>query len=311
MPLDASRLLPSGHTHTRDCAARAFSGCACQYEPHAPGERSNGDHVTRVLAVANQKGGVAKTTTVASLGAALTEQGRRVLLVDLDPQGSLTFSLGHDPDKLAVSIHEVLLGDVEPDTALLETPEGMTLLPANIDLAGAEAMLLMRAGREYALKRALTKLESSTDPFDVVIVDCPPSLGVLTLNGLTAADEVIVPLQCETLAHRGVGQFLRTVDDVQQITNADLVLLGALPTLYDSRTTHSRDVILDVVDRYQLPVLAPPIPRTVRFAEASASGASVLAGRKNKGALAYRELAAALLKHWKSGKALPTFTPEL
>ncbi|WP_263996792.1 ParA family protein [Mycobacterium yunnanensis] len=267
--------------------------------------------MTRVLAVANQKGGVAKTTTVASLGAALTEQGRRVLLVDLDPQGSLTFSLGHDPDKLAVSIHEVLLGDVEPDTALLETPEGMTLLPANIDLAGAEAMLLMRAGREYALKRALTKLESSTDPFDVVIVDCPPSLGVLTLNGLTAADEVIVPLQCETLAHRGVGQFLRTVDDVQQITNADLVLLGALPTLYDSRTTHSRDVILDVVDRYQLPVLAPPIPRTVRFAEASASGASVLAGRKNKGALAYRELAAALLKHWKSGKALPTFTPEL
>ncbi|KQY04322.1 chromosome partitioning protein [Mycobacterium sp. Root135] len=264
--------------------------------------------MTRVLAVANQKGGVAKTTTVASLGAAMAEQGRRVLLVDLDPQGSLTFSLGHDPDKLAVSIHEVLLGDVEPDTALLETPEGMTLLPANIDLAGAEAMLLMRAGREYALKRALAKIG---DRFDVVIVDCPPSLGVLTLNGLTAADDVIVPLQCETLAHRGVGQFLRTVDDVQQITNADLVLLGALPTLYDSRTTHSRDVILDVVDRYQLPVLAPPIPRTVRFAEASASGASVLAGRKNKGAMAYRELAGSLLKHWKSGKALPTFTPEV
>jgi chromosome partitioning protein len=266
--------------------------------------------MTRVLAVANQKGGVAKTTTVASLGAAMAEQGRRVLLVDLDPQGSLTFSLGHDPDKLAVSIHEVLLGDVEPDTALVETPEGMTLLPANIDLAGAEAMLLMRAGREYALKRALAKLATATDPFDVVIVDCPPSLGVLTLNGLTAADDVIVPLQCETLAHRGVGQFLRTVDDVQQITNAELVLLGALPTLYDSRTTHSRDVILDVVDRYQLPVLAPPIPRTVRFAEASASGASVLAGRKNKGAMAYRELAASLLKHWKSGKALPTYTPE-
>lgn len=263
--------------------------------------------VTHVLAVANQKGGVAKTTTVASLGAAMVEQGRRVLLVDLDPQGCLTFSLGCDPDKLPVSIHEVLLGDVEPDAALVQTAEGMMLLPANIDLAGAEAMLLMRAGREYALKRALAKL--STD-FDVVLIDCPPSLGVLTLNGLTAADEVMVPLQCETLAHRGVGQFLRTVADVQQITNADLLLLGALPTLYDARTTHSRDVLFDVVDRYDLPVLAPPIPRTVRFAEATASGTSVLTGRKNKGSSAYRELAASLLAHWKSGKKLPTFTPE-
>lgn len=267
--------------------------------------------MTRVLAVANQKGGVAKTTTVASLGAALAEEGQRVLLVDLDPQGCLTFSLGQDPDKLPVSVHEVLLGDVEPDAALVSTAEGMTLLPANIDLAGAEAMLLMRAGREYALKRALTKLATSADPFDVVIIDCPPSLGVLTLNGLTAADDVVVPLQCETLAHRGVGQFLRTVNDVQQITNPDLRLLGALPTLYDARTTHSRDVLLDVADRYSLVVLAPPIPRTVRFAEASASGSSVLAGRKNKGAIAYRELAEALLNLWKKNKALPVFTPEV
>ncbi len=261
----------------------------------------------RVLAVANQKGGVAKTTTVASLGAAMADQEQRVLLVDLDPQGCLTFSLGTDPDTLPVSIHEVLLGDVEPDTALVDTPEGMTLLPANIDLAGAEAMLLMRAGREYALKRALAKLG---DRFDVVLIDCPPSLGVLTLNGLTAADEVIVPLQCETLAHRGVGQLLRTVTDVQQITNPELRLLGTLPTLYDSRTTHSRDVLFDIADRYELAVLAPPIPRTVRFAEASASGSSVLAARKNKGAGAYRELAESLLKYWKTGAPLPTFTPQ-
>lgn len=262
----------------------------------------------RVLAVANQKGGVAKTTTVASLGAALAADGRRVLLVDLDPQGCLTFSLGHDPDKLASTVHGVLLGEIEPDVALLPTREGMTLLPANIDLAGAEAMLLMRAGREYSLKRALAKL---ADRFDVVIIDCPPSLGVLTLNGLTAADEVIVPLQCETLAHRGVGQFLRTVADIQQITNPGLRLLGALPTLYDARTTHSRDVLLDVADRYDMPVLAPPIPRTVRFAEASASGSSVLVGRKNKGAQAYRELGESLLEHWETGRALPTFTVEL
>ncbi|MFV0494015.1 ParA family protein [Mycobacterium sp.] len=260
-----------------------------------------------ILAVANQKGGVAKTTTVASLGAAMVDSGKRVLLVDLDPQGCLTFSLGQDPDKLPVSVHDVLLGEVEPDAALVTTAEGMVLLPANIDLAGAEALLLMRAGREYALKRALAKLAGD---FDVVIIDCPPSLGVLTLNGLTAADEVMVPMQCETLAHRGVGQFLRTVADVQQITNPDLRLLGALPTLYDSRTTHTRDVLLDVADRYQLSVLAPPIPRTVRFAEASASGTSVLSGRKNKGALAYRELAQALLKHWKNGSELPTFAVE-
>jgi chromosome partitioning protein len=263
--------------------------------------------VKRILAVANQKGGVAKTTTVSSLGAAFAEAGKRVLLVDLDPQGCLTFSLGTDPDKLDVSVHDVLLGEAAPEAALVQTPEGMTLLPANIDLAGAEAMLLMRAGREYALKRALDKLED----YDIVVIDCPPSLGVLTLNGLTAADEVIVPLQCETLAHRGVGQFLRTVADVQQITNPGLTLLGALPTLYDARTTHSRDVLFDVADRYDLPVLAPPIPRTVRFAEASASGSSVLAGRKNKGAAAYRELADALLRHWKTGRALPEFTPEV
>jgi chromosome partitioning protein len=180
----------------------------------------------------------------------------------------------------------------------------VTLLPATIDLAGAEALLLMRPGREYALKRALKTVE---EDYDVIIVDCPPSLGVLTLNGLTAADEVVVPLQCETLAHRGVGQLLRTVTEVQQITNPDLKLLGALPTLYDARTTHSRDVIADVADRYDLPVLAPLIPRTVRFAEASASGASLLAGRKSKGAQAYRDLADNLWNHWNDGSELETF----
>ncbi|PXW30985.1 ParA family protein [Nocardia sp. 348MFTsu5.1] len=259
--------------------------------------------MVKVLAVANQKGGVAKTTTVVSLGAALADKGLSVLVVDLDPQGCLTFSLGHDPDKLTISIHDVLLGEGTLAEALLDTDDKVTLLPATIDLAGAEALLLMRPGREYALKRALKTVE---EDYDVIIIDCPPSLGVLTLNGLTAADEVIVPLQCETLAHRGVGQLLRTVTEVQQITNPDLKLLGALPTLYDARTTHSRDVLADVADRYDLPVLAPPIPRTVRFAEASASGASVLAGRKSKGAQAYRDLADNLWDHWKDDVELQT-----
>lgn len=263
--------------------------------------------MTTILAVANQKGGVAKTTTVASLGAALVALGRRVLVVDLDPQGSLTFSLGHNPDKLESSVHEVLTAGSSVTDAILSTDEGVDLLPATIDLAGAEALLLMRPGREYTLKRALAPV---LENYDVVVLDCPPSLGVLTLNGLTAASSVLIPLQCETLAHRGVGQLLRTVSEVQQITNPDLTLLGALATLYDARTTHSRDVLADVSGRYDIPVLDPPIPRTVRFAEASASGTSVIAGRKNKGAQAYRELADNLAAHWSDGAALRTYVAD-
>src|SRR5699024_8207849 len=207
--------------------------------------------VARVLSVANQKGGVAKTTTVASLGAALVARGRSVLIVDLDPQACLTFSLGHDPDKLEASVHEVLVGEAEVEDVLVDTADGMSLLPATIDLAGAEALLLMRPGREHALRRSLVAV---AERFDVILICCPPSLGVLTLNGLTAADAVIVPLQCETLAHLGVGQLLRTVEEVQSITNPSLRLLGVLPTLFDARTTHSRDVLADGSDRYGMPV---------------------------------------------------------
>ncbi|MBM7366203.1 ParA family protein [Gordonia hydrophobica] len=263
--------------------------------------------MTRTLAIANQKGGVAKTTTTASVGAALADKDVSVLVVDLDPQGSLTFSLGHDPDQLTKSVHDVLIGAEDIADVLLDTEDNVTLLPATIDLAGAEALLLMRPGREYALKRALAEVSQD---YDVVIIDCPPSLGVLTLNGLTAADQVVVPLQCETLAHRGVGQLLRTVTEVQQITNPDLEMVGAVATLFDARTTHSRDVLSDVTDRYSIPVLAPPIPRTVRFAEASASGASVMRGRKNKGATAYRELADNLWESW-NGAAIKTYELEV
>jgi chromosome partitioning protein len=243
----------------------------------------------RTIAVANQKGGVAKTTTVASLAAALAELGRRVLVVDLDPQACLTFSLGLDPETVELSVHDVLLGRVSAPMAVQTTADGIDLLPATIELAGCEAALLMRTGREYTLRAALEDLRPS---YEIILLDCAPSLGVLTINALTAADEVLVPLQCETLSHRGVGQLLDTVRDVQRLTNRGLSVLGVLPTLFDSRTTHAREVLADVSSRYGLDVLEPPIAKSVRFAEAPATGKSILrtAGR-TPGAQSYRALA--------------------
>jgi chromosome partitioning protein len=249
------------------------------------------DNVTncRTYAVANQKGGVAKTTTVASVAAALSELEQRVLVVDLDPQACLTFSLGLDPESLELSIHDVLLGRVSARMVVQHTAEGPDILPATIDLAGCEAQLLTRTGREHVLRLALDELRSD---YDVVVFDCAPTLGVLTINALTAADSVIVPLQCETLSHRGVGQLLDTVNDVQRLTNPALTVMGVLPTMYDGRTTHAKAVLADISSRYGLDVLDPPIPRSVRFAEAPAAGKTIMqAGRKTPGAIAYRVLA--------------------
>ncbi len=253
---------------------------------------------TTVIALANQKGGVAKTTSVASLGAALTELGKRVLLVDLDPQACLTFSLGIDPDTVERSVHDVLTGSTELGDVVLPTDDGTDLVPSTIDLAGAEAMLLSRPGREYVLRTALEPVSAGTGvtAYDVVLLDCSPSLGVLTLNALTAADALIIPMPCEMLSHRGVGQLLDTVADVQKILNRDLEVWGILPTLYDGRSNHAREVLADVGERYDLPVLDPPIPKTVRFAEAPAVGRSILVtARTSKGAQAYREVAQSLL----------------
>jgi chromosome partitioning protein len=245
--------------------------------------------VTTTLAIANQKGGVAKTTTVVSLGAALTEQGQRVLLVDLDPQACLTFSLGIDPEDLGTSVHDVLLGSGGASDVIMETAEGPHLLPATIELAGAEAALLTRTGREHALRVALEPLNGA---YDWVLLDCPPSLGVLTVGALSAADAVLIPLQCETLSHRGVGQLLDTVHDVRRFTNRDLSVLGVLPTLYDGRTNHARAVLDTIAQTYELDVLQPPIPKTIRFAEAPAAGRSILdTAGGHPGADAYRKLA--------------------
>jgi chromosome partitioning protein len=251
-----------------------------------------------VLAVANQKGGVAKTTSVASIGAALAEQGQSVLLVDLDPQACLTFSLGIDPEDLELSVHHVLTKGLHPSEVILETDDGVDLLPATIELARAEADLLTRTGREHVLKSALDDLTEQAQGrgYDWILLDCPPSLGIMTVAALTAARGVLIPLQCETLSHRGVGQLLDTVHDVRRFTNRDLEVWGVLPTLYDGRTNHARTVLETISETYDLDVIEPPIPKTIKFAEAPAAGRSILAtSRSSKGAAAYREVATHLV----------------
>lgn len=250
--------------------------------------------VTTTLALANQKGGVAKTTSVASIGVALAEAGQRVLLVDLDPQGSLTFSLGIDPEELAVTVAEVLLGKVDAVEAIGTTDEGVDLLPANVSLAQAEESLVNRTGREQRLRVALAKV---ADDYDWILLDCPPALGVLTVGALSAADQVVIPLQAETLSHRGVGQLLDTIHDVKQFINPDLRIRGVLATAYDGRTAHARTVLAAIEETYELEVLDPPIPKTIRFAEAPAIGRSILStARTHKGAEAYRAIARALVE---------------
>jgi chromosome partitioning protein len=247
--------------------------------------------MTRVLAVANQKGGVAKTTTVHTLGSALQEAGHRVLLVDLDPQACLTFSLGIDPDQLDQSLHDVILKRCTAAEALVKAGD-LHLLPANIDLAGGEVHLLSRTGREYVLRQALAPL---LDDYDHVLIDCPPSLGILTINGLTAASEVLVPLQCETLSHRGVGQLLETIDDVRAYTNPELAVRGVIATMFDGRTNLAREVVEAIPSSYGLDVLDPPVPKTIKVAEAPSHGCTVLQhAPTSKGARAYRELAAVI-----------------
>jgi chromosome partitioning protein len=260
--------------------------------------------MSTTLAIANQKGGVAKTTTVASVGAALAELGHSVLLVDLDPQACLTFSLGIDPEDVELSVHHVLTKGLDPAEVVIETDDGVDLVPATIELARAEAELLTRTGREHVLKSMLEALEDAEVDYDWVLLDCPPSLGVLTVAALTAADGVLVPLQCETLSHRGVGQLLDTVHDVRRFTNRRLEVWGVLPTLYDGRTNHSRTVLETISDTYDLEVIGPPIPKTIKFAEAPAAGRSILAtSRSSKGAKAYREVAENLIDRARRPKA--------
>jgi chromosome partitioning protein len=247
--------------------------------------------VARVVAVANQKGGVAKTTTVHSLGFAWAELGQRVLLIDLDPQACLTYSTGLDPSTIPVSLHDVFVRTVKAADARyrVDGVDGLDILPATIDLASTEVHLLTRTAREHVLRRALKGLH---DDYDIMVIDCPPSLGILSINGLCAADEVLIPVQCETLCNRGVGQLLEMIDDVRMFANADLQVRGIINTLYDERTSHGRGMLADVKERYGLEVIDPPVRKSVRFAEAPEFGRCILQhAPTSAGAEAYRALA--------------------
>jgi chromosome partitioning protein len=245
-----------------------------------------------VIAFANQKGGVGKTTSVLNVAAAMTELDYAVLVVDLDPQACLTFSLGYDPDTVEPSLNDTVSGRAALVDTIVQHDE-VDVAPANIDLAGAEVTLLSRTGREYLLRGELTDLLES---YDVVLVDCGPSLGVLTINGLTAADQVVIPVQCETLSHRGVAQLLDTIADVRRLTNRALQVRGLLATMFDPRPRHAREVLRDLVARYELPLIGAPVRKSVRFAESPTSGSTIVGGGTDvPGAAAYRIIARDLL----------------
>ncbi|MCL6549569.1 MAG: AAA family ATPase [Acidothermus cellulolyticus] len=248
-----------------------------------------------VLAMCNQKGGVGKTTTAINLGAALAEFGRRVLLVDFDPQGALSVGLGVNPHELDRTIYNVLMeSDVSVEDVLLKTnTPGMDLLPSNIDLAAAELQLVSEVAREQALARVLAPLRPE---YDVILIDCQPSLGLLTVNALTAADGVIIPLECEFFALRGVALLMQTIEKVRERLNPRLELTGILATMFDPRTVHAREVLARVVEAFGDRVFHTVIARTVRFPETTVAGEPITSyAPASAAARAYRDLAREVL----------------
>ncbi|MGW6061451.1 ParA family protein [Streptomyces sp. NPDC055189] len=249
----------------------------------------------KIIAMCNQKGGVGKTTSTINLGAALAEYGRRVLLVDFDPQGALSVGLGVNPMELDLTVYNLLMErGMSADEVLLKTAvPNMDLLPSNIDLSAAEVQLVSEVARESTLQRALKPLMQD---YDYIVIDCQPSLGLLTVNALTAAHKVIVPLECEFFALRGVALLTETIEKVQERLNPDLELDGILATMYDSRTVHSREVLARVVEAFDDHVYHTVIGRTVRFPETTVAGEPITTYASNSvGAAAYRQLAREVL----------------
>ncbi len=270
--------------------------------PHLPEPRPLATHGNaRIISMCNQKGGVGKTTTTINLGASLAEYGRKVLLVDFDPQGSLSVGLGLNPHTMDLTVYNLLMQrDVTLDEVVVPSGvEGMDLLPSNIDLSAAEVQLVHEVAREQTLARVLAP---ATSAYDVILIDCQPSLGLLTVNALTASDGVIVPLECEYFALRGVALLKTTIDKVRERLNPKLNIDGVLGTMYDGRTLHSREVMERLVEAWGEKVFHTVIRRTIKFSDSTVAGEPITSyASKSTGADSYRQLAKEVLTRWLDG----------
>lgn len=243
----------------------------------------------KIIAVANQKGGVGKTTTSVNLSAAFAEMGKKVLLIDCDPQGNATSGLGIEKDGLELSIYDALINDTPMEEIIIQTQFGLDVVPSVMDLAGAEVELVNLEDKQYRLKKTV---ELVKEKYDYILIDCPPSLGHVTLNALTAADSVLLPLQCEFYALEGLSQLLSTVQLVQEQLNEKLRIEGLVLTMYDSRTNLAEQVVEEVKTHFSDMVYATKIPRNVRLSEAPSFGKPIFAyASSSKGAQAYMSLA--------------------